>query len=370
MAECLQWHLSRPSRAVSKNYHLPWASTHTADYLAALSTIIRDERVDLLLPTCEEIYYIVESQDALTRSCRILAPQWDLLHSLHSKWQFVQLAKGAALAVPSTELLTRREQVDMAFSSGRELVFKPVYSRFASRTVVRPETSSDLTKVVPTCQDPWVAQEYIAGKPISTYSLAHAGKLLAHVAYPMNFTTGIGPTFAYEPIVHPASLAWVTKLVAAKNVSGQIAFDFIERDDGSVVAIECNPRSTSGLHLFRERVDLAHAIVFPELHTGGMLEPTSRRPAQHALPLLLWALGYVRSWRELRRWARTFLWGRDVLLSFRDPLPLLLVGLNLAPMFSRARKHGVTLDQATTIDIEWNGVRSPGEYPRDPASGA
>ena len=355
MAECLRWHLSRPSRAVSKNYCVSWPSTQTAAYLAELSKIIHDEQVDLLLPTCEEIYFIAEGLDQLPPTCRVLAPEWPLLHALHSKWEFIERAARWDLPVPKTELLTNREQLESAFASGRELAFKPVYSRFASQAVVRPDRLEQLDAAQPTPSAPWVAQEFIAGKQISTYSLAHAGRLLAHVTYPMNFTTGIGPTFAYEAIEKPAALAWITKLVASENFSGQIAFDFIERDDGSLVAIECNPRSTSGLHLFRGRVDLAHAIVHPEQHAGPILTPNSRRPAQHALPLFLWALGYVRSWKELKRWARTFFWGKDVLLSVSDPLPLLLLGCNLAPMFARAREHKVNIDQATTMDIEWNG---------------
>ena len=361
MAECLRWHLSRQSTAVAKNYCLPWPSTHPDEYLAELSRIIELEKIDLVVPTCEEIYYIVQGRDQLPENCAILGPGWELLHALHSKSEFVQRAAKWNLPVPTTELLTSREQLEQAFASGQELVFKPVYSRFASFAIVRPDSMEELVDIHPTPETPWVAQEYISGKQICTFSLAHEGRLLAHVAYPMNFTTGIGPTFAFEPIDQPAALEWASSLIQQEKFTGQIAFDFIEREDGSVVAIECNPRSTSGLHLFRGRVDLAHAFAHPEQHTGSMLVPSSRRPAQHAFPLLLWALGYVRSWKELKRWARTFFWGRDVLLSLRDPLPLLLLGFNLAPMFARARKYGVNIDQATTMDIEWNGSKEGGE---------
>ena len=356
MAESVSWHLSGQSNAIAKNYCLPWPSTHPREYLAELSRIIEFEKIDLVVPTCEEIYYIVEGRNQLPDECKILAPPWDLLHALHSKSEFVQRAAQWNLPVPTTELLTSREQLEQAFALGNELVFKPVYSRFASLAIVRPKSMEQLADVEPSLETPWVAQEYISGNQICSFSLAHEGRLLAHVTYPMNFTTGIGPTYGFEPMDQSAVLEWVTCLVRQEKLTGQVAFDFIERADGSVVAIECNPRSTSGLHLFRGRVDLAHAYVHPQQHTGEMLVPNSGRPAHHAVPLLLWALGYVRSWKELKRWARTFFWGRDVLLSLRDPLPLLFLGFNLAPMFARARRYGVSIDHATTMDIEWNGT--------------
>ncbi|TWU06099.1 ATP-grasp domain-containing protein [Stieleria varia] len=355
MAESLRWHLSRQSWAVARNYFVPWPSREPDNYVDSIAEIIDKEQATLLIPTCEEIYYLAERRERIPHTCVLLAPEWPQLHTLHSKWLFIHQARRYQLAVPETKLLTSRRACELEFESGRELVFKPVYSRFASSTVVRPKCLDDFAAVQPNLEFPWVAQEYISGRQLSTYSLAHEGKLLAHVNYPMNFSTGIGPTFAYEPIAHPAMLQWVAQFVAAERFSGQIAFDFIEREDGSVIAIECNPRSTSGLHLFRRRIDLGHAFVHPEQHTGPMLVPRSRRPVQHTLILLLWAIGYVRSWSELKRWARTFIWGKDILLSVHDPLPLLMFGFNLLPVLARARKYSVNIDQAATMDIEWNG---------------
>ena len=361
MAESVSWHLSRQSNAIAKNYCLPWPSTHSREYLAELSRIIEREQIDLVVPTCEEIYYIVQGREQLPDECKILAPRWDLLHALHSKSKFVELAARWNLPVPATELLTSRDQLEQSFASGNELVFKPVYSRFSSHAIVRPQSVDELADVEPTPETPWVAQEYISGKQICSFSLAYEGRLLAHVTYPMNYTTGIGPTYGFEPMNQPAVLEWVARLVEHEKLTGQVAFDFIERVDGSVVAIECNPRTTSGLHLFRGRVDLADAYVHPQRNPGEMLVPNSGRPAHHAGPLLLWALYYVRSWKELKRWARTLFWGRDVILSVRDPLPLLLVGFNLTPYFARARRYGVSIDYATTMDIEWNGTSQTGE---------
>ncbi|MBR7551800.1 carboxylate--amine ligase, partial [Mycobacterium tuberculosis] len=53
---------------------------------------------------------------------------------------------------------------------------------------------------------------------------------------------------------------WVSEFVAAERFSGQAGFDFIEGADGSLYCIECNPRSTSGIMMFRPHNDVPSAF--------------------------------------------------------------------------------------------------------------
>ena len=367
MAECLPTHLSRHSRSVSKNYLVPWPTKNPNEYQDEIASIIEAENVDLLVPTCEEIYFHSQFRDLLPDDCCWLISEWTQLHALHSKWEFVNLASQHELAVPKTMLLTSRRDLEDALEQEIWQVFKPVYSRFASEAIVCPQSNDELDEVYPGEDSPWVAQQFIKGQQVSTFGLAREGKLLAHATYPMNFTTGIGPTYAYEAMQHSGVLKWVQDFIWDLNFSGQIAFDFIIEEDGSVVAIECNPRATSGLHLFRNRTDLVHAYLHGETPTGELLAPDSR-PAHHGLPLLLWGLGFVRSWSELKRWAAMLFRGRDVLFCWRDPLPICMLAWNLYPIFKRKREYGVTIDQACTMDIEWNGVIESTEWSDDSPS--
>ena len=366
VAETLKRHLSSHSRCVSKNVRVSWPTKDPEKYQSEIAAIIEQEAVDLLLPTCEEICYLSANNPSLKDPRYRWVPDWKQLHALHSKWEFVQLARRLNLAVPKTRLVSNREELEQAYAEGAWGVFKPVYSRFASRALINPASLDELAEVTPTATAPWVAQQFLAGEQLSTFSLAWEGKLLAHVTYPMNFTTGIGPAYGYESVNQPAVRQWVAEFVAAENFSGQIAFDFIVQEAGAVAAIECNPRATSGLHLFRSRTDLVDAYLWPaETHqrlegAGECLQPNSR-PAHHALPLLLWSLGYVRSWTRLKQFVRMLFRGRDVLLSWQDPWPILMVGFSLYPFFKRARQHSVSFDQATTMDIEWNEVPRPEE---------
>ena len=73
---------------------------------------------------------------------------------------------------------------------------------------------------------------------------------------------------------------WVSAFVKKLNFSGQIAFDFIQTKDGEVYPIECNPRLTSGIHLFRG-TDIVECflgrrqeLVFPVKNRTMIIYPT------------------------------------------------------------------------------------------------
>ena len=61
---------------------------------------------------------------------------------------------------------------------------------------------------------------------------------------------------AFERVEHPAIADWITRFIAAAQWTGFIAFDIIVDEAGQPWGIECNPRTTSGLH-FWQRADIA-----------------------------------------------------------------------------------------------------------------
>jgi hypothetical protein len=348
MAESLAWHPSRWSRAVARSYATPWPNRDPDGYIHALAHIVRCERIDLLVPTCEEIFYISKGRDRLASHCTVFAEDITTLRRLHSKWLFVQAAGRHGLPTPQTALLTSPGDARQAVASGRDLVLKPVYSRFAACTILLPRTADDVPADVSE-QRPWVAQEYIAGRQICTYSVAHRGRLTVHSAYASEFTFGPGAAIAFAALNHPASRAWVEAFVRAEGFTGQIAFDFIDTADRRLFAVECNPRATSGVHLFADDAEFVPAF----LGEGpGLLRPRPGRSSRYTL--LLAALA-PRSWARLRRWAAALLGGRDVFFRADDALPFLGQFAAFAALHYRARRNGVSLTEASTLDIEWNG---------------
>ncbi len=362
MAESLAWHLSRPSRAVAANFRVPPPRQDPGGFSRALAEIARREGVDLIIPTCEEIYAVARGRAELEAAGAgggrpmVLAEPLEKLRGLHDKGLFAQRALALGLCVPETRRLESTADLQAALAGGGEWVLKPVFSRFAARTRLPPHSAAALEagRVRPSPSEPWVAQAYVRGRQVCTYSVAHHGQLAAHVAYPVEFSAGQGAAVAFRAIEHPAAQAWVTRFVTAEDFSGQIAFDFIEDAAGRVAALECNPRATSGAHLLAGNPDFARAFFgpLPQLVDGAGV---ASRPAMLAAGMLLYALPATRSWAGLRRWAEAFARSRDVVANGRDPLPGLLQGLSLVPFAAWAVRRHISLIEASTYDIEWNG---------------
>ena len=354
MAESLPWHLSRPSLAVAGSYRVPPPRQNPQGFIIALAAIVRREQVDLLVPTCEEIYAVARGRSELEAAGArlVLAEPLETLRGLHHKWLFAEKARQHGLCMPETRRLELAQDLGAVLAAGGEWVLKPAYSRFAARTLLPPHSARALSRVAPSPSAPWVAQAYLPGRQVCTYSLAHHGRLAAHVAYPVEFSAGQGAAVAFRAIEHAPARQWVTQFVAAEGFTGQIAFDFIETDEGQVAALECNPRATSGAHLLAGEPNFARAFFGPLEEPLGAL---AAQPAMLGAGMLLYSLPATRSWAGLRRWAAAFANSRDVVFNWRDPLPALLQGLSLLPFAAWSLRQHISLIEASTYDIEWNG---------------
>jgi hypothetical protein len=56
-----------------------------------------------------------------------------------------------------------------------------------------------------------------------------------------------------------------------------------------------------------------------------------------------------------RRFCRDFARARDVLLSWRDPMPAYYALVGASAFAWKGLRHRVSAEAATTLDIEWNG---------------
>ena len=73
--------------------------------------------------------------------------------------------------------------------------------------------------------------------------------------------------------------------------------------------------------------------------------------------MLLYALPAALRKRTLRRWWQAFRSGRDVIFQREDVGPILAQWQNLLYFVALGWRHGVTAQEASTLDIEWNGER-------------
>lgn len=351
-AESLRPYLTAYSRVVAKSYKVPSPRRETEGFLSALARIIEAESIDLLVPTCEELYYVARGHGRLPSSCRIFTDSLETLRELHDKFAFIERSRSLGLAVPETRLLTSRADLEAAFAAAGLWVFKPVYSRFSTQAILRPERLEQLADVHPTPEVPWVAQRFVDGRQVCSYSIAHEGVLRAHAAYPTEFTAGQGATIAFRAIAHDGVRAWVSRFVAETSFTGQIAFDFIEARDGTVHAIECNPRATSGVHLLTDGARLADALLEP---SGGVYEAPGEARTMTGMAMVVYGLPKATSWSALSRWLRVFRESRDVIYRAGDVIPSLLQLVPYVGLVLRGLVSGRSALEMSTADIEWNG---------------
>jgi predicted ATP-grasp superfamily ATP-dependent carboligase len=355
VAESLPQHLCRRSRAIGRSFTVPAPRQETDGFIRAIAEIVTAQSIDLLIPTCEEVFYIGRGRERFP--CRVFVEPLERLDILHNKHKFFEQAAAYGLPVPQTRLVGKHTDLANAFSAWPELVLKPVYSRFASHTLVRP-TFDQACNAFRAAGTQWVAQPYVAGRQICTYSVCHDGRVAAHTAYASDFTAGQGATILFQHLEHPASMSWVREFVECFAFTGQIAFDFIEADDGQVVALECNPRATSGAHLLVDCPDFASAFMRPD---APFVTPPAGSPAtQLASAMLVYGLPASLRNRHFKSWLAAFLSSRDVIFAWQDPLPALFQLSSIAQYMLLARRQHITALEASTYDIEWNGEREPG----------
>ena len=396
-AESLKYPLCAASRAVKRNFRVPAPAQDPAGYAAALREIVRGEGIRLLLPTCEEIFYVSAYQGSFGPDCRVLAPSLETLRELHSKWAFIALCARLGFAVPETFRLGEGTEAKIAGEAPPlrlgepAYLLKPEFSRFSAR-LSRHEQLDEARAHAKREGGAWVAQRYAGGELLCTYAVAHEGRLLAHAAYRAPQTAS-GASVCFRSDADPQAREWVELFVQRTGFSGQIAFDFIRTQGGKLLPIECNPRATSGVHLLlapqmrrganrrgandrpipEQSAAGPNAPVNKSIHKPDLLdaladpariaEPLIANPARTPmllLPMLGSGLGQLHSPKRAARWFGDFCGSRDVLLRSGDAAVLPQALRMMLELRRTARSNGQTTSEASVVDIGWNGQQIVG----------
>ncbi len=368
-AESAEYHLCRVSSAVECSYLVPPPRHRPADYIDELVKLVKELDIHVLIPLCEEIFYISASLDRFS-GCRVLSAGRETLARLHHKGDFMAWARELGFTIPVTHLLSSPEewnsQTEEAARMGESWVYKPAYSRFASKVILPGDISGGQEDLAGSSRAaaplgiglaaPWVAQQFIKGAAICTYSVVHQGEVSAHAAYGSRYRTGkAGASVYFELVEHTGAFEWIQHFARATGFSGQIGFDFIQAEDGVLYPIECNPRATSGIHLFAPDDGLVEALLSPDMikQHGSVSTPRSGKKAMLALPMLSCGLhpgpgGWVR-WIKAFRAAEDVIFRKDDMRPFREQLRIVYHAYRLA------RQNKISVTEALTEDIEWNG---------------
>lgn len=349
VADSIPCRLSGWSRSVTATHPLRSPRQDPVGFATDLNAIVAGHRIDLLLPTCEEAFHLAHARGRLPRELHVAVDDFEKLRALHSKWEFIGLARRHGMDVPDSARVHSLDDA-RAWAAGRGVVLKPEFSRFGVHVRLHPQgLPADAASLA--VQGPWVAQAYLPGRELCSYGIAHDGELLAHAVYHPGWRLRRSSSYYFAGEEHPRLRDAVAALVRGINYSGQISFDWILGGDGHYRVLECNPRATSGLHLFPFAEDLSAAL----RGEGPRREPvpgTARMIAALMRTAGWWTAmrhGRMATWRQ--DWRRA----RDVIALPGDSRPAIGSMADLGSYARLALGQGCNLREAATRDIEWDG---------------
>lgn len=350
LADTPAYPIAAASRACTAYRRLPAPRFAPDAYLERLTTVIREEHIDLIIPACEEIFYLGQIWRDHKMTTHLFAPAMDLLACVHHKYNFIRLTEYLGLAVPNTILLQSQDDLRAMRSRSRQFVFKPVWSRFASHVLLCPQPHI-LDKISPTITAPWVAQEFIDGDEISVYAVANKGTLKALSSYRSIFRAGKGAGVCFRPVEDFAARSFVQTFVSGTNWTGQISFDLMQTREGGILPLECNPRATSGVHFFTQPKEFANAF----LASGKEVFPDF--VGMQGVKLAVWLFGLPQALKtgNIQKFRRSLHDTLELLDWPDDSGPRKAQMRALREVACIAIKQRISLQKASTHDIEWNG---------------
>ncbi|MEM1403619.1 MAG: ATP-grasp domain-containing protein [Pseudomonadota bacterium] len=346
VADPFRWHVCKPSRDVDRSYRVTAPNVSQDQYLSELLSIVKAESVDVILPVSEEALHVAHIKPFLPEGVRLWSSTPSALQALHDKLAFVRLASEQGLPVPESHAGDQPGAAELAKRT--DFIEKPAHScsgiglRFADRgDTIATQTAET------------VVQQQLSGALISSLSLVADGRELGTVFYRGRVFAGT-VAICFERLAVPASASgWVSDFISRIDHTGFLAFDFILGEDGLARAIECNPRATSGVHFF-DPASLGAALVDPHSVRNVAFTDTDRY--QWAYSTLTETYAAIFKPSEFRRCFGEMLQARDVIWSWRDPLPFLLMTPMSWEILWPAMTSGLSLGEATQRDIAWFGA--------------
>lgn len=237
-------------------YATAWRKTASPRYQRAkfirdVVEIVEHERVDWVLPSFEESFYLAWHIDAVAPHARLFAPPFETLRRLHNKVETERLARELSIATPRTEVARDRAELVAATRRIDPFFARPAYSRGGVDLLTNTGPLAGALRVEdcePTAENPWIVQEYVAGVDVCSFSVAHRGRLTGHSTYVHPREIEHAGGIVFESILDPETLFVARAVAEAVGYDGQISFDF-KRTDRGLVLIECNARPTAGVFM-------------------------------------------------------------------------------------------------------------------------
>ncbi|MGK7897687.1 MAG: ATP-grasp enzyme [Xenococcus sp. (in: cyanobacteria)] len=319
----------RFSNAVKNFYTVPAPEKDADGYCQAILKIVQKENIDAFIPVSSPVasYYDSLAGELIAPYCQVIHYPAAMTQILDDKFTLCEKASSLGLSAPKAFLITDPQQIlNFDFSSDNsKYLLKSISYNSVSRldmTQLPFEGMEEYVKKLPINEDnPWAMQEFITGQEYCTHSTVRNGKIRLHCcAKSSPFQVN------YEHVERPKIYAWVEKFVRELNLTGQVSFDFIQTEDGTVYPIECNPRTHSAITMFYNHPGLADAYLKDSDNENGKpIVPLPNSKPTYWLYHEIWRLTGISSGSDLRAWLQKIITGTDAIFQVNDPLPFLTV---------------------------------------------
>ncbi|KAL4932553.1 uncharacterized protein BDV17DRAFT_254670 [Aspergillus undulatus] len=360
----MKFHVCRFSRAVVASKVVPAPRTDAQGYVEGAKAAVKCWEIDYILPVHEEEYYLAESRDPeiLEKLC---APPWELLVRLHSKRHYAQMMREFGLDVPEIHVCNNMDDVKQLDTENKEWALKPVFGR-ANTNVYHLKPGEPIPEDVPVSEEvQYIAQEWIRGVRYCSYSVFNHGSLKAHGVYPVLETIDGSSSVYFQSCPHPKIKEYVERL--GKHLypfHGQIGLDFVETTD-RLVTIDCNPRATSGIHLWSGTPELAGAFTTMDKEftepPRGKLGTEIRREVVPGM--LMWEHKDATMRRYLKHMWR-LVRARDIVWDWVDVMPSLASPVLLTYYYILCHRHELELPDLFQWHLIWEPTKESLEYVR------
>jgi hypothetical protein len=239
---------------------LPFEDGFGAASISFIRRLCEEPRIDWVIPSDGPTTRFLTGAAAMLGPKSYPVPDTATFDQLNDKSTFTALCRKLSLAIPRTEVLPGPYQVRERFRDGHlalPLVLKPINREGGDGVVVL--RSEDALKRVDGLQyAPVLVQEYVEGRDVCAFYLCQEGQVKREAVY---YHGGYFIEFIEDQRIDDEC----RKIIEATNYSGVIGFDLRQRDDGSFVFLECNPRfwynmeltMLAGANFVRAGVDLS-----------------------------------------------------------------------------------------------------------------
>lgn len=345
LADSLLYPLGRFSKDIYKYFKIPSPTKKTVLFINKLIKITIEENIKIIIPTCEEIYYISKFKHLFPSDVTIFSDNFDKLSLLHNKYTFIQYIKKFHSHIPQTYLINSISEYNNWKEKNKifNFIVKPVFSRFGSEVIF------NLEKYFPN-RFPVVAQQKIIGKEYCTFSIAYNGNLVFYSCYTPKYKAGAGASIFFQPIINNKILEFVKKFLLEIKYTGQIGFDIIEDNHGNIFPIECNPRGTSGLHLISDTSNIIDSI----FNNKNIENFNIKNCKKIGFAMYLYFFYNLKNY-PIKEIVSDYLSSTDIYESTQNKKINYYQLISFFEILLRSFKTNFNFRKASTFDIEWDG---------------